>query len=58
MNENYENVKPIMRSDEPVISMIRVGGYYHWDWKFPFCHWVEEAVIIGTGTEVYQWIQE
>ena len=35
---------------EEIHSITKVGGYYYWDWSFPFRHFRKEELYIATGT--------
>jgi len=36
-----------------VKGIVRIGGYYKWDLKFPFRHFVNEKLIVSTENKVY-----
>ena len=37
-----------------VTGVTRMGGYYRWDWKFPFRHFVKEETFVFTKNAVYK----
>ena len=39
---------------EEVKGMVKLGGYYKWDWKFPFRHFVKEELQIITKSGIYK----
>ena len=40
--------------DEEIVSTVKMGGYYRWNWKFPFRHFVEEEVLIATRKKIFK----
>ena len=38
-----------------VKSVIRIGGYYKWDLKFPFRHFVKEELIVATENAIFSY---
>ena len=40
-------------TDEEIHSIVKVGGYHEWNWKFPFRHLVEEKLNIATENEIH-----
>jgi len=36
-----------------VKSIVRIGGYYRWDLKFPFRHFVNEKLIVAAENKIY-----
>ena len=49
-------MKPIIEfeKDVEVVSVVKMGGYYVWSWKFPFIHFREEELIIATKDKIYK----
>jgi hypothetical protein len=47
--------KIIEKFDEEVTGIIKTGGYYKWDWKFPFRHFVKEELYFATGTSIWRY---
>ncbi len=39
--------------EEKIVSTITYGGYYYWDFKFPFRHYKEPRLYIATETAIY-----
>ena len=39
---------------EQVVAMVKLGGYYRWDWKFPFRHFIKEELRIMTKSGIYK----
>lgn len=52
-NKEYKRILEIPE-DEKVVSVIRYGGGYRWDFKYPFRHYVEPRYIIATEKSIYQ----
>lgn len=44
----------IFNTDEQIVSTVRTGGYYRWDWVFPFRHYVKEVVFVATKKAIYK----
>ncbi len=40
--------------DGEIKTIVRTGGYYKWDWIFPFRHFVKEEIIVATSTKLYK----
>jgi len=38
-----------------VKSIVKIGGYYKWDLKFPFRHFVKEELIVATESAVFSY---
>ena len=38
-----------------ITSMVKTGGYYYWNWKFPFRHWEEEKIYFSSNTGLYRY---
>jgi hypothetical protein len=39
---------------EEIVSTTTFGGYYRWDGKFPFRHYVQPRYLIATRDAIYQ----
>lgn len=37
-------IKPLI--GHKITGVQRMGGYYRWDWKFPFRHFVKEELLV------------
>lgn len=35
-------------------NITRLGGYYYWNWKFPFRHFKKERLLITTENHIYE----
>lgn len=46
-------MKKIAETDKRIVAMVKYGGFYRWDWKFPFRHYVQERTYIATESEIY-----
>ena len=42
-----------MPKEEKVVSTVAYGGYYYWDFEFPFRHYKEPKLYIATETAIY-----
>jgi len=40
--------------DKNITGVTRVGGYYRWDYKFPFRHFVKEEIYFFTNCSIYK----
>lgn len=40
--------------NQKIVSMVKVGGFNYWDWKFPFIHYKEEELLIATEDKIYK----
>lgn len=38
-----------------VNAITRVGGYWYWDWIFPFRHYRQEEIYFATDTALYRY---
>ena len=36
-----------------VTGVVKLGGYYYWNWKFPFRHFKKEEVRVFTKNAIY-----
>ena len=46
--------KKLFELVEPITNITRVGGYYRWDWKLPFRHFVVEELYVATRITIYK----
>jgi len=44
----------IIPEDEKIVSMIQYGGFYHWNFKYPFRHFTEPRYLIATEKAIYE----
>lgn len=42
-----------MPREEKVVSTVTYGGYYYWDFNFPFRHYKEPMLYVATETAIY-----
>ena len=45
---------PMPKDAEEVKSVVRIGGYHYWNWKFPFRHFEKERLLIATKNRIYE----
>lgn len=50
---SYKEIIEIEKEME-VVSAVKMGGYYKWNLKFPFRHWVDEELLIATKNKIYK----
>jgi len=39
---------------EKIVTAITYGGFYRWDFKFPFIHYVQKRHLVATEKSIYQ----
>jgi len=49
----FENINKLSKLKK-VVSLVRIGGYYKWDLKFPFRHFVKEELIVTTENGIFK----
>ena len=47
------NELKLPKGAKEIKGIIRVGGYWYWNWKFPFRHFKKERSIICTSNRIY-----
>jgi len=45
---------PMPKDATEVKSVTRIGGYYYWNWKFPFRHFEKERLLIVSKNCIYE----
>lgn len=53
MKMEYTKIASIPQ-DEEIVSMIQNGGYFYWDFKYPFRHYKEATYLIATKKAIYE----
>lgn len=39
--------------DIDIVAAVKLGGYYYWNWKFPFRHFKKEEIRVFTKNGIY-----
>lgn len=53
MQREYIKIASIPESEE-IISVTTFGGYFRYDFKYPFRHYVEPRYLVATKKAIYQ----
>ena len=43
-----------MPEGEELVASVKTGGYWHWDFKFPFLHFKKEEIYFMTKGAIYK----
>ncbi len=40
--------------DEHIVAMTQYGGFYYWNFKYPFKHYKEPRYLVATQKSIYE----
>lgn len=46
-----------MNKGEELVAAVKVGGYWHWNFKFPFLHFRKEEIYCMTKGAIYKLVE-
>ncbi len=53
MKKEYTKIASIA-PEEKIVAMISIGGYWYWNWKYPFRHYKDFRFMVATEKGVYE----
>lgn len=53
MKNEYIKIASIPEG-EKIVAMTTYGGFFYWNWKYPFRHFKESRYLVATEKAIYQ----
>lgn len=53
MRKEYIKIASIP-DDEKIVAMTQYGGFFYWNWSYPFRHYKKPRYVVATEKAVYQ----